>query len=220
MVIFRPLVRWLLWSRRRFLLVVAATVLSGVAVSRGPALITFGGSSEPGPTALAAAPAPEASVSAPPPAESAPTSSPPVEAPPTSSSSSPTTSRSTPAREAIDDDPQEVALRFARAWASPQTAPREWRQRLAPLSTPEYAATVLTQVDPANVPASEVAAPPRRVRSGDGTAVYVVRFDTLEAEIELVELSQDRASESGGGSSDDAEGTTWRVAGMRPLRAT
>ncbi|QYN41076.1 hypothetical protein K1T35_47905 (plasmid) [Pseudonocardia sp. DSM 110487] len=211
MVILRPAVRWLLWSRRRFILVVAATALSAVVVSRGPAVVTAIAANPVAPTTAAAAPAPPAASSAPPP-------------PVATTSSTPTPSRSAPASGAPRrDEPREIALRFARLWASPQTAPREWLRRLEPLSTPEYAATVLAQIDPANVPASEVTGPPRRVESPTGTAVFVVRFDTIEAEIELTELSQERASENSRAANGDperagAEETTWRVSAMRPLR--
>lgn len=156
----RPLLRWLLFSRRRFLLVVLGLGLAVIVLFRSASA----GSApvEPAP-ALPTPTSAEATSSAPPPV--------PTTAPPTSLGG-----------------PQAVALRFATLWVD-TTDPGQWLARLAPLATDEYAGVTLPQADPQAVPASRVTGAPRQVASGRGQATVLVPLDTMTLRVELVDVT-------------------------------
>lgn len=60
-----------------------------------------------------------------------------------------------PSRTESTAGPTEVSSKFAAAWARPYDAPSEWRGRLIPLCTKEFAAE-LSKTDPLRVPATAV----------------------------------------------------------------
>ncbi|MCE3555523.1 hypothetical protein LWC33_29265 [Pseudonocardia sp. RS11V-5] len=169
--------RWLLHSRRRFYTVVVGAFVVVVVAARVAAAANV-----PHSLTTAAAPTPAASSSVPAPSTQAP---PPATMAPLAEPSS----------------PRAVAEQFAQLWASPDTPSSQWLKQLQPLATEEYGSVILTQVNPANVPARAVAGPARVVSQSADSATVTVPLDTLGIRIELVDV--------GGG--------TWRVSDVQPL---
>lgn len=102
-----------------------------------------------------------------------------------------------------------LAERFAALWASPETPRGEWLRRLRPLASPEYGAVVLTQVDPADVPAREVVGNGWVTATERGLVRVAVPLDGFTIEVELVAGEPD--------AEPDAAPGVWLVTGVAPL---
>ncbi|MFR9806462.1 hypothetical protein ACL02T_29860 [Pseudonocardia sp. RS010] len=169
---WRGIARWLLWSRRRFVAVLAVVVVAALALSHGGeitrALTPHG---EP----AAATPTTEPAT---PPAPS-------VTSDPAPLTPAPTTTSDAPAE---PSSPRAVAEQFAKLWAAPDLPAGEWLGRLLPLSTDEYGSVVLAQIDPQNVPARAVAGSPRVISQAQGTTDVAVPMDTMTLRVELVDI--------------------------------
>ncbi|WP_214369786.1 hypothetical protein [Pseudonocardia sp. H11422] len=167
-MVIRPVLRWLLHSRRRFYGVTIGLLLTTVVVAR---VLATSGSPEP---VVAAAPAATSSAPAPT-TEQAPV-------PPPVPDSTTETPPPTPS-------PRVVAVQFAELWADPTVPAAEWLARLQPLATEEYGAVVLAQVDPANIPATAVTGSARVLEESEGAATVSVPLDVFTLRIDLVDVS-------------------------------
>jgi len=157
----RPLLRWLLFSRRRFLLVVLGAGLAVIVLFR----------------VVNAEPTAAEPVPVPPPSKST-----------GATSSAPPPPDPTTAAPVSLGGPQAVALRFATLWVD-TADPGRWLARLTPLATDEYAGVTLPQADPLAVPASRVTGAPRQIASGRGQATVLVPLDTMTLRVELVDVT-------------------------------
>jgi hypothetical protein len=187
---YRPIWQWPLRSPARLGLTLAGVVAIAVGVSLaigalggtapGTGLLSTGASSDGGTRAgsrsTAGAVATPAPTLLPPAADPAPSTLPLSEAP----------------AAAID-----LAARWSAAWLRPAagTTGAQWLEGLRPYTTEEYLST-LTNVDPANVPATRVTGEARPVRVAAGSVQVEVPTDAVTLLVLVVETD-----------------TGWRVAG-------
>jgi hypothetical protein len=184
---YRALWQWPLRSPARLALTVAVAALAAVALTSGLAALA----GPPPPPAPAAAPAPSGpSATARPsgaPRTPTPTALPPV----------PDLVPTTLAPSSADPEALDVAGRWAAAWVRPAegTTAAQWLAGLRPLTTEEYLG-VLGTVDPANVPATQVAGAPRAVRVAESSVRAEVPTDTVTLLVLVVrtELGEWRVS--------------------------
>jgi hypothetical protein len=167
---WRRLARWLLWSRRRFVVVLAVVILAALVLSHGGQIARA--------LAPPTRPAAAAPTTEPAPAPPAVTSDPPPTTPPPAT----TDTRPEPA------SPRAVAEQFAKLWAAPDLPAGKWLDRLLPLATDEYGSVVLAQIDPQNVPAHAVAGPTRVLTQTRGVTDVAVPMDTMTLRIELIDI--------------------------------
>lgn len=166
-----PLVRWLLWSPRRVLLLAMALVLVIVA-ARVHGLWD-------NPTPPAATPAAPSSAPAPSPLP-APTAIP-----------TPATPAPAPEDASVTASPVEVARTFALRWVDHDGVdPATWLARLQPLCDDQYGKITLPTVDPTTVPASRVTGAARLLNGAVNRAAQVrVPLDQLSIDVSLVDTT-------------------------------
>ncbi|WP_232668627.1 hypothetical protein [Pseudonocardia sp. TRM90224] len=162
----RPILRWLLWSPRRLLMLIAAAALIPVLATQLVAgicwLATAGSPSAPEAVSDLGPPAPAMTLGA----EVVPVAVVPVVAAPPDAPSF--------------GSPRVVAMKVARLWIDTTVDRQTWLRRLQPLCTPEYGLVVLPQIDPPAVP---TAVPTAAV--SDAVELVRVADRSVDADVDL-----------------------------------
>lgn len=184
---YRALWQWPLRSPARLALSVTVAALVAVAVTSGLGALA-GPPPPPTPAAAPASSGPSATARP----SGAPRTPTPTALPPV-----PDLVPTTLAPSSADPEALDVAGRWAAAWVRPAegTTAAQWLEGLRPLTTEEYLG-VLGTVDPANVPATQVAGTPRAVRVAESSVRAEVPTDTVTLLVLVVrtELGEWRVS--------------------------
>jgi hypothetical protein len=203
-----PLLRWMLWTRRRVLLLAAGLLLTVPLIAHAGAAARNAGHAPRHATGRSPAAAAGAQVSPSPAATTPPTlttvppagSDPPTTLPhaqptapdaPTQAPAinTPTVTAVAPGALPRAATPARVAITFATRWVNHGIDPVRWLAGLQPLCTDEYGKVVLPTVDPGTVPASHITGAARTSRTNPRVAQVVIPLNGVTIRVTVVDVT-------------------------------